>query len=224
MWNRNKTSLSMEYKIHNLRYDDLIMRDMGEDYISLHFDLEMNGKWYWDIVSFEFIWRFVKQRDMPEAKYFDFVRDGIKGFGPKHSKMFDKFIEDGFDFTALTRLYLDWLFAEKGTEYLEYRRYKSPEEVTEKDVIEHKKIATIAKDLEKTALSLRDINLRQTELEDKLLDFLNDEALRLFPEIFNSNREFITEFKDVIYSHHVREVVVDIVNLAYRAYNMDEEE
>lgn len=213
----------MEYKIHNLRFDDLIMRDMGQDYISLNFDIEMNGTWYWHHVPFEELWEFAKQKEMPESKYFDNIRNNIKGFGPKHSKMFDALLEEQFDFMPLLKLYLDNDFEKHGVDFMEYRRNKSPEEVTQKDIEEAKEIEKIAEDLKTTALSMRDFNLRHTELEDNLLEFLNNETLRLFPEIFNSKKEHIKELEEILYSWDLRDLAEKIVNLAHKAYDDEEE-
>ncbi|GEM_PF-3174643 len=190
----------MEFKIYQITYDDLILRDMGDDYMYIRFIQETDGHQYDQSIGFDHLWGFAREHGRPEAEYFTNVRRSIKGFGPKHTPMFDAFMEEGFDFEPLIVAFLhDW-HVTKGNPLDERFRIDKPIDTSPAAIAEHKalqkKAAHVVSEL--TGMGMRESNLRHTKFQDRLMDVLNEEIIRLFPEILESDPKYILELKDIL--------------------------
>ena len=206
----------MQITIRNLKYDDLILRDMGDDYMFLEFDYGVEGRWYWSSLAFEKLWRFAKAEGRPEGAYFDNIRTNVKGFGPKHTPMFDVLMEEGFDFEPLLLAFLyDW-HATQGKPFHEANRLDvRPEETTE-TVLQRKKMKEKAAEMTELVSGMKSMNMRSTAFQDRLLDVLNDEVVRAFPAIINSDPEHIRTLHGILVDK-ILDFSSKIVSLAIKA-------
>lgn len=188
----------MEFKIYQINYDDVILRDLGTDFMFIKFIQETNGHQYDQSLSFDMLSRFAQEHGRPEAEYFTQVRRSIKGFGPKHTPMFDAFMEEGFDFEPLILAFLhDW-HVTKGNPLDERFRIDKPIDTSPAAISKHKGFQKKAAELKNEFGGMREYSLRHTKFQDRLMDVLNEEIIGLFPEIINSDPKYILELQDIL--------------------------
>lgn len=206
----------MEFKIYRIIYDDLIFRDLGDDYMYIKFIMETGGHQYDLSIDFDRLWGFAREHGRPEGEYFTQVRRSIKGFGPKHTPMFDAFMEEGFDFEPLIVAFLhDW-HVTKGNPLDERFRMDKPIDTSPEAVAEHKAFKKKFAELKNAIVGKREHSIRHIKFQDWLMDVLNDEIVRLFPEIINSDPKYIRELQDILITE-IMSLAGKIDKLAFQA-------
>ncbi len=145
------------------------------------------------LVSFERIVRYCQQQHPEVGKYFTSVRRNVKGFGPKHSKMFDIMTEEGFDLMPHIYNYI------KDCCNLEdYHQHELRMQQTMADQKEAKQVESKVKSLEQHMPAMRNSTIRNIAFKDHVLELLNHEVLERYPEIFNSDPKYITQLQGIL--------------------------
>jgi hypothetical protein len=140
------------------------------------------------------------------AGYFIRVRNHIKGFGPKQSEMFKVFEEDNFNFLPLIKAFID--------HHVDLReQYEIQQKILS---VEDPALEQVFDELKDDMTVIKHYSIQQTKLADAILDFANIKSLEIYPEIINSNPEFITKFEKTLVPW-VAQLAQDITALAMKA-------
>ncbi|TNF24253.1 MAG: hypothetical protein EP314_08185 [Bacteroidetes bacterium] len=144
-------------------------------------------------VTFEMVMGYCQQQHPEVGEYFRSVRRNVKGFGPKHSEMFDIMTEEGFD--LLPHIYnciKDCFDLEK------YHQHdvRLEQALTDRQTSERMEARSAA--LEENMKGMRESTLRNTAFKDCILELLNNEVLERYPEIVNSDPKYIKELQGIL--------------------------
>lgn len=188
--------------------------ETGDDLVSFDVTIKTECFSSWLPVQFDCVAGYCQQHHPEIGKYYSSVRRNIKGLGPKQSKMFEIMDEEGFDHLPYIHAYIDHQIE---LEKL-YERDQSLQDPTPQQQEMAKKVVAI----ENHFPSMRESALRNEAFADDLLVYLNDQVLERFPEIFNSDPEFITKLQDKLIGN-VRQIREDLDKLAYAASTKNKE-
>jgi hypothetical protein len=144
-------------------------------------------------VHFDSVVSYCQMQHPEVGKYFTSVRRNVKGFGPKHSKMFDIMTEEGFDLIPHIYNYI------KDCCNLEdYHQHELRMQQTMADQKEAKQLESKVKSLEQHMPAMRNSTIRNIAFQDHVLELLNTEVLERYPEIFNSDPKYITQLQGIL--------------------------
>jgi hypothetical protein len=144
-------------------------------------------------VHFDSVMSYCQLQHPEVGKYFTSVRRNVKGFGPKHSKMFEIMTEEGFDLQPHIYNYIkDCCNLE------EYHQHDLRMKQSMADHEGAKQLNARVASLEKGMPAMRSSTLRNTAFKDHLLELLNNEVLERYPEIVNSDPKYISELEDIL--------------------------
>lgn len=144
-------------------------------------------------VSFDVVVAYCQQQHPEVGEYFRSVRRNVKGFGPKHSKMFEIMDEEGFDLLLHIYNYIkDCCDLEK------YHEHELNMKQTMADQHLAKKLETKVAALEQGMPAMRSSAIRNTAFKDDVLELLNNEVLERYPEIVNSDPKYIKELHGIL--------------------------
>ena len=162
-------------------------------------------------VHFDSVVSYCQMQHPEVGKYFTSVRRNVKGFGPKHSKMFDIMTEEGFDLMPHIYNYIK--------DCCNLEDYHQHDLRLKQSIADHegaKQLEAKVKSLEQHMPGMRNSAIRNTAFKDHVLELLNNEVLERYPEIFNSDPKYITECQDILI-----DIVLDlgskIDNLSFHA-------
>jgi len=183
-----------------------LLEDLGDDAVFFHLDLTINENLYHAIVSFDELEKYLKQHKPAEADYLNKVRRTIGGFGPKQRPVVNMCEEEGYDFEKPVS---EFIAAMRPLEHL------IP--VNKKNSAGHSEaFKQKAADLKATMEEGKSFNLRGNLFLEEIMELLTNKVLEIYPEIFNSNPQYIIDLKDKLITH-VLKVGEDINELAWKA-------
>lgn len=189
------------------------LTDFGDD--SIHWWIQVKTKDYVVPVSvwFDMVVEYCKLQHPEVGAYYRSVRSNVKGFGPKHSKMFAIMAEEGFDHMPHIYNYIkDCCNLEHYHQHdLKMKEYKATPEGAQK--LEEKVTS-----MEEGMPDMRSSTIRNIAFMDHLLEVLTAEVLERYPEIFNSDPKYIKECERVL-TDTIRDLSQKVDSLAHHAKN-----
>ncbi|MCF8277859.1 MAG: hypothetical protein K9J17_14085 [Flavobacteriales bacterium] len=144
-------------------------------------------------VHFDWVVAYCQKQHPEVGEYFRLLRRNVKGFGPKHSKMFEIMTEEGFDLRPHIYNYI------KDCCNLEDRHQH--ELRIKQSMADHegaKKMSAKVASMEEGMPAMRSSAIRNIAFKDQVLELLNNEVLERYPEIFNSDPKYITELEGIL--------------------------
>lgn len=189
----------------------------GDDLMDFDVLIEVEGHKHWAWVPFDFVVDHCKTHHPEIAKYIRSVRKNVKGLGPKHSKMFEIMDEEGFD--LLPYIYSCMKGDYNLPQVIEKIRYPraSRSGIIDKDGnVTPVDFSEKADELEDVMAEMRKSTIRNEAFMDDLLEYLNEQAMERYPEIFNAEPELIKEYEKNLISW-VRNIGEGYDKLAFRA-------
>lgn len=144
----------------------------------------------WQLVFFDQLWRWAKTVEPDVSAYFDQVRRGIPGWGPKHTGMFAVLDEEGFDVNPLLVRYILANF--KMEDILKWHEKMAAQAVA--DPAHQQALEAIVADLAESAEGMRTQMPRWEAFAGALLAFATEKAVEVYPEIINSGPEAGTRY------------------------------
>ena len=184
-----------------------MLNDTGDDIVFFYVDLEINAQLYHCSVPFYKLADHLSKHKPADANYFSRLRSSINGFGPKETVMLRLAEEEGYD---IEKAVIEYIAAETTLEKLIPVNKKQ-------SGIEDAAFAQKFEKLQSLAQEGKPFNLRDIAFKDEVMDLLNKKVLEIYPEIFNSRPEYITELKSLLIDNVLR-FGGYINNLAWRAY------
>lgn len=180
----------------------------------MSFDVTVKTDSYslWVPVQFNSVVTYCQHHHPEIGAYYRSVRNNVKGLGPKHSKMFEIMDEEDFDHVPYIHAYInDTYDLDEG--YARHQKAMASANDA-KRVVEQATEKSAA--LESHFPSLRKSALRTEAFMDNLMEYLNNEALARYPEVFNAEPELIEAFHGKLIDW-VRSVGEGMDKLAFQA-------
>ena len=183
-----------------------LLEDLGDDSVFFHVDLTINDNLYHTSVSFHELEKYLEQHKPADADYLNKVRRAIGGFGPKQRPVVNMCEEEGYDFEKPVS---EFIAAMRPLEHLTSVNKTNSAGQTEA----FKKKAA---DLKATLDEGKSFNLRGNMFLEEIMELLTNKVLEIYPEIFNSDPQYIIALQDKLVTH-VLKVGEDINELAWKA-------
>jgi hypothetical protein len=184
-----------------------MLHDTGDDRVFFNIYLELDAQLYYCSVPFYKLLDYLGEHKPADAEYFNRLRSSIAGFGPKETLVLGLAEEEGYNVEKEVMEYIA----------LEYSIDKLiPINKTEPG-ISKSALAQGFNEIEELAQEIKPFNLRDIAFKDEVMNLLNKKVLEIYPEIFNSRPEYITELKGLLIDH-VLKFGGDINSLAWKAY------
>ena len=194
------------FTILNIAVSDML-EDLGEDVVYFDVDIELNGKYYRTVIFMNDFVDYLMAYHVEQGRYFDKVRSSIKGFGPKETRVYNTAIDEGFDFEPLLYRFIEDI---RPLEHL------TPQDNAPLSAKAHQKLESIANDLTELAKEGKSLTLREVQFADELMDYLTESVTKIYPEIFNSAPEHITQLHEIL-MRGIIDISNNINDLAYAA-------
>lgn len=189
------------------------LEDFGDDDVFWWVEVKTEAYEVPVLVRFDSVITYCQQQHANIGGYYRSVRKNIKGLGPKHSKMFAIMDEEGFDQTPHIYNYIkDCIDLQK------HHEHNLRLEQSLATPVDAKKLKRSMKSLEQGMPSMRASAIRNTAFTDQILDILTNEVLERYPEIFNSDPEYITECEGILINA-VIDLGTKIDSLSFKAEN-----
>jgi len=163
------------------------------------------------MVDFDMVTYYCNQQHPQIGAYYSSVRKNVKGFGPKHSKMFAIMDEEGFDHLPHIYNYIK--------DCCDLQHYHEHDLNLKKSIATHEgsqQLNAKVASLEQHLPGMRSSAVRNTAFMDHVLELLNNEVLERYPEIFNSDPKYITDCQDIL-TRIVLDLGSKIDSLAFHA-------
>ena len=183
-----------------------LLEDLGDDSVFFEVDLTINDNLYHTSVSFHELEKYLKQHKPADADYLNKVRSAIGGFGPKQRPVVNMCEEEGYDFEKRVSAFIA---AMRPLEHLmPVNKIHNAGQTAA--------IKKIAADLKTTMEDSKSFNLRGNKFLEEIMELLTNKVLEIYPEIFNSNPQYIIDLQDKLVTH-VLKIGEDINELAWKA-------
>lgn len=140
-------------------------------------------------VWFERLQLYCRQARPETYAYFRSIRNGIIGLGPKHGQVMDVMVEEGFDLMPLLTEYI-----QNALDLEQYHQHDLRLQEARKDPVQHQKLSEKAESMSSMMRSMKESKTRMAAFTDQVMEYLGTEVAQHFPEIFNSDPEFIEQF------------------------------
>lgn len=140
-------------------------------------------------VWFDRLQNYCREAHPETYAYFSSIRKGIIGLGPKHGRVMDVLVEEGFDLMPLITEYI-----QNALDLERYHQHDLKLMETIKNPVQKKKLNEKAESMTDLVRSMRKGTIRMEAFTDQVMEYLGTEVARQFPEIFNSDPEFIEQF------------------------------
>jgi hypothetical protein len=169
------------------------LESTGDDMIFWWVQVKTNAYVLPVLITFDGVVAYCQQQHPEVGEYFRSVRRNVKGFGPKHSKMFEIMDEEGFDLLPHIYNYIkDCCDLEKNHQHeLNMKQTMANPEGA-------KKVSAKVASLEEHIPGMRSSAIRNTAFIDDMLELLNNEVLDRYPEIVNSDPKYIKELHGIL--------------------------
>ena len=169
------------------------LETFGDDVITYWVEVKTEAYQVTVHVHFDNVVAYCQKRHPEVGAYFRSVRRNVKGFGPKHSKMFEIMTEESFDLQPHIYNYIK--------DCCDLEKHHQHEQRMKQAMADHKqatKLDAKVAGLEQHLPNMRRSNIRNTAFMDHVLELLNNEVLQRYPEIVNSHPKYITELEGIL--------------------------
>ncbi len=143
------------------------------------------------------------------GEYAKKIRNGIVGYGGKHSKMLQTMAEEGFNPEEYLEEFIH-KHVDLKTRMDDAKRIQSQTPMQDSKRREFEKSM---KELDETVLTMRESSKNWDDFAERMLEATTAIALKVYPEIFNAESHFIKDFEGIIYNH-VRRITEEVEKLA----------
>lgn len=183
--------------------------ETGMDMESWEVFLLVRGERLFHFFQFDQLTKWTKEARPEIYNYIRSVRSGISGFGPKHSKMFQHFDDEGFDFKPLIKEYLEQTVdIETVYEWNQRIRQATPPQ--------QERLQEGVDDLSSHFPAMKASTNKWEEYADSLMEYATRRAVEIYPEITESDAEHIRALHDRLV-RGVHQLADEISKLAYEA-------
>lgn len=162
-------------------------------------------------VWFERLMRYCQDAHPDTYAYFNSIRRGFIGLGPKHSKVMDVLNEEGFDLMPLIREYIG-----QCTDIEAHHQQHLKLLEMKRDPVQDKELTQKAESMSTLVRSMRESSIRIDAFTDQVMEYLGTEVATHFPEIFNSDPKYIKEFHGKLINWMLR-IREDVDSLSFKA-------
>jgi hypothetical protein len=180
----------------------------GDDIIFFNVTLRTASYSLFTTVPFDSVVSYCTVHHPKVGRYYRSVRASVKGLGPKHSVMFNIMDEEGFDHLPYIHACIN--------HFVDLDARHEQEEELRKNPPPAKQLKERVESLEQHFPAMRSAAIRNEQFTDNLMDHINNEVVKHYPEIFNADPKLIEEFHGKLI-HWVRTIGTDLDSLAHRA-------
>ncbi len=182
------------------------LEDLGEDMIYFVLKVEKDGDEFRATIFYNDLCKYCRNNAPEIAKYFDDIRRSINGFGPKETKVWAALQAESFDIEPLLN------------EYLRLNPGYMTPAIIQMTPEQHASVTAKVEGLQDIVGGMKYSNIRNIAFKDTLMEELSAKVLEYFPEIFESEPEYIKEVKGIL-SNHILNLSSDLDKLSYKARN-----
>lgn len=198
------------FEIHNCQMRNM-RHDTGDDMILWYVEVKTPTYPVQLTVWFDNLQNYCKEAHPEIHAYINSIRKGIIGLGPKHGRVMDVLLEEGFEPLPLIKEYI-----QNECDLERYHRHdlklrETIGKTTERKKLEHKteSLRFLANDMKGNAIRLEDFT-------DQVMEYLGTEVAQQFPEIFNAQPELIEAFHTKLVDWMLN-IKKDIGTLSFKA-------
>ncbi len=185
--------------------------EMGIDMESWEVFLLVRGERLLHFVQFDQLTKWTKEARPEIYNYISSVRSGIPGMGPKHSKMFEHFDDESFDFEPLIKEYLEQAVdIEAVFEWNQRIRQAAPQQ--------QEQLQEKVDNLSSHFPAMKASASKWEEYADSLMEYTTRRAIEIYPEIAEGDAEHIRALRDRLV-RGVHQLADEISKVAYEASN-----
>jgi hypothetical protein len=188
----------MEFSFSHYTISNLLS-ELGEDVTFIHYFYQKNEVVLVMpiILNLNEIFNFIKKTDFPAYQYIQKVRSDIGGYGPKHSKMFEVFEQEGFDMDRFLMVFANSFEDDMIAQHIEKFQIKNNEGFN-RAMKTLKEIATPNYIQE---------NLKINNFTEAIDQKLHELTLEFYPEFFEKDIEYLNKYKSLLIDTTLRFVL-----------------
>lgn len=180
------------YNIHNL------LAELGDDAALIQYFYQKNEQICKMpiIINFSQVLNFIEETDLPSYQYIQKVRKDIGGYGPKHSKMFEVFEQEGFDIDRHLMAFAQNFEDDMIAQHIERFQNRT---------VDAKEFDQAMKKLDAYVNSgYAEENIRMNQFTEAIDQKLHELTLEFYPDFFENKIEYLNKYKSLLINTTLR--------------------